>query len=40
MTPFQIFALYGLPILIMIGGYVYASHARRIARQKHAQGTK
>ncbi|HLG82434.1 MAG TPA: hypothetical protein VKY22_15570 [Bradyrhizobium sp.] len=40
MSAFQIFVLYGLPILIMIGGYAYAAHARRIARQKHAHGAE
>jgi hypothetical protein len=40
MSAFQIFVLYGFPIVIGIGGYVYAVHARRLAQQKHAHRAK
>ena len=37
MSAFQIFILYGLPVVIMIGGYAYATHARRIAAEARAR---
>lgn len=35
MTFLQFYALIGLPVAILIGGYFYARSARNIGRHKH-----
>lgn len=33
MSVLQDFALYGLPVLVALGGWLYARHLRMLARQ-------
>ena len=35
MTAMQIFAFYVLPVILALGGWAYAAHARRQIQQRH-----